>query len=303
MSAHRGTGPHVTLVLGAGGPVGHAFHAGVLAALASGCGWDARAADVIIGTSAGAQVGALLRAGWDWRRLIRHATLLSPGRAHRPGPRRWPASLRYLRSVALRPWAVRAGPLLAALLPEGQHDSAHIRGLFQRLFADRWPWRPLWIPAVHIDTGARVVFGRDSAPLIDVGTAVSCSSAVPAMRRPVAIGSRRYVDGAIRSPTHADLVVPGDEERGSGHRVAVIVSPLSRFAPMRALLRWETELLVRRGIDVILFEPDREVTAAMGWNPLRHDVTAAVVETAYRSTCQRLRSGKGGLTVSRLLGR
>ena len=55
-------GRRVGLVLGAGGPVGHAFHAGVLAALQDG-GWDARDAAVIVGTSIGAITGALLRAG------------------------------------------------------------------------------------------------------------------------------------------------------------------------------------------------------------------------------------------------
>ena len=43
----------VGLVLGAGGATGHAFHAGVLSALAEETGWDPRAADIIVGTSAG----------------------------------------------------------------------------------------------------------------------------------------------------------------------------------------------------------------------------------------------------------
>src|SRR3954469_3439275 len=55
--------PEFTLVLGAGGPVGWAYHAGVLRALEEALGWDAREAAHVIGTSAGAQVGALLRAG------------------------------------------------------------------------------------------------------------------------------------------------------------------------------------------------------------------------------------------------
>ncbi|MCZ7678960.1 MAG: hypothetical protein M5U28_09490 [Sandaracinaceae bacterium] len=55
--------PRVTLVLGAGGPVGHAFHAGLLRALSQALGWDPREAELVLGTSAGAQVGALLRAG------------------------------------------------------------------------------------------------------------------------------------------------------------------------------------------------------------------------------------------------
>ena len=55
--------PRVALVLGAGGSVGHSFHVGVLSALADELGWDARAADLVIGTSAGSVVGAGLRAG------------------------------------------------------------------------------------------------------------------------------------------------------------------------------------------------------------------------------------------------
>ena len=57
------TGARIALVLGAGGSVGHAFHSGVLSVLAEELGWDARTAEVIVGTSAGSVVGALLRAG------------------------------------------------------------------------------------------------------------------------------------------------------------------------------------------------------------------------------------------------
>jgi NTE family protein len=55
--------PRVGLVLGAGGTVGQAYHAGVLAALEHDLGWDPRTAEVIVGTSAGAITGALLRLG------------------------------------------------------------------------------------------------------------------------------------------------------------------------------------------------------------------------------------------------
>ena len=53
----------VGLVLGAGGVVGGAYHAGALAALSETAGWDARDADVIVGTSAGSIAAAALRAG------------------------------------------------------------------------------------------------------------------------------------------------------------------------------------------------------------------------------------------------
>src|SRR3712207_9494451 len=56
--------PRVGLVLGAGGMAGTAFHAGVLQALFEDAGWDARDAEVIVGTSAGSTSAALLRAGF-----------------------------------------------------------------------------------------------------------------------------------------------------------------------------------------------------------------------------------------------
>src|SRR5256885_11906648 len=51
------------LVLGAGGIVGQAYHAGVLAALEHDLGWDPRTADLIVGSSAGSVTGTLLRLG------------------------------------------------------------------------------------------------------------------------------------------------------------------------------------------------------------------------------------------------
>src|SRR5436305_3173470 len=50
----------IGLVLGADGLTGDAFHRGLLRAL-SDRGYDARSADVIVGTSAGSMVGAFLR--------------------------------------------------------------------------------------------------------------------------------------------------------------------------------------------------------------------------------------------------
>src|SRR5215207_7200848 len=53
----------VALVLGGGGVIGLAYHAAALAAIEHDLGWDPRSADVVVGTSAGSLVGALLRRG------------------------------------------------------------------------------------------------------------------------------------------------------------------------------------------------------------------------------------------------
>jgi predicted acylesterase/phospholipase RssA len=53
----------VGLVLGGGGLRGAVFHAAALSALEIDLGGDARTADVVVGTSAGAVMGLLLRLG------------------------------------------------------------------------------------------------------------------------------------------------------------------------------------------------------------------------------------------------
>jgi NTE family protein len=276
----------VTLVLGAGGPVGRAYHAGVLRALADACGWDARAAELILGTSAGAQVAALLRGGVTAADLYARVTgdgwpdALPNG----DGAPRWPASPLYLRRLLRRPWLFRPGRLIAAALPEGRADNRPLGTLFDELHGADWPAQPLWIPAVHLDTGAPVIFGRADAPAIDVGTAVRCSSAVPWLRRPVVVAGERYVDGGIASATHALAIAePGRPT------LALVSSPLSRFALQRLLLRAELGALARRGIRAFTFEPDREVAAAIGYNPMDPRRAPRVLELAYRTTLTRLR--------------
>ncbi|MXW99479.1 MAG: patatin-like phospholipase family protein, partial [Acidimicrobiaceae bacterium] len=53
----------VGLVFSAGGAAAEAWHAGVVGALHRVTGWDARTAELILGTSAGAITGLCLRAG------------------------------------------------------------------------------------------------------------------------------------------------------------------------------------------------------------------------------------------------
>src|SRR5207248_10947416 len=79
-SSRRGIG----LVLGAGGTVGMAYHAGSLRALERVGGIDPDGVDLIVGTSAGSVIGAYLRSGWTtgdlWQLALGiHPT--SPGHA------------------------------------------------------------------------------------------------------------------------------------------------------------------------------------------------------------------------------
>ncbi|MCA9611060.1 MAG: patatin-like phospholipase family protein, partial [Myxococcales bacterium] len=117
----------VAIVLGAGGPVGHAFHTGVLRALADALDWDPAEARLVVGTSAGAQVRALLRAGMSPADLMARVVgeVMTPAgasiarhwvRPDRDEPRKKPwrfSSPRYLRTLLEAPWKARPGRVVS----------------------------------------------------------------------------------------------------------------------------------------------------------------------------------------------
>lgn len=62
----------------------------------------------------------------------------------------------------------------------------------------------LRIACVDRESGRRVIFGAPGSPVASVAEAVQASCSVPWTHRPVRIGEREYVDGAIWSPTNLD---------------------------------------------------------------------------------------------------
>ncbi|CAN5786448.1 patatin-like phospholipase family protein [soil metagenome] len=305
--------PSVAVVLGAGGTVGHAFHAGVLAALSDVLGWDAGRADVLVGTSAGSIVASMLRAGMPAKDLAARATgtSLSPaGRAvvsraglgpPRPRPPR-PAGRAGAMSSPARlaramraPWEIRPGSLAVAMLPSGQIPTEHIAAPFDALFGDRWPTQPLWIVAVQLDTGRRIVFGREGAPPATPGEAVQASCAIPAFFEPAVIGGTRYVDGGVHSTTNADLVAA---ERPD---LVLISAPMSaargavRLGPTMAMrqvarlsLAREVAGLRARGITVMAFQPTANDIAVMGNDSLDPAAAGPVARQVLQTTTARI---------------
>jgi NTE family protein len=280
----------IGLVLGAGGSVGVAYHGAVIAALERATGWDPRSAEVLVGTSAGSITAAMLRAGVPAGDLVRisedqplseeGAHLAELGRPHRPRPhvtdflRTHPvASPRGVVHGLTHPCAHPAAALVAALLPAGGIPTDPISEGVNAVFSEGWPSESLWICAVDLRTGKRVVFGQPGAPPAHVGSAVAASSAIPAYFRPVSIGGRTYVDGGIHSMVNLDLVA------GSGLDLVIVSSPMSRTSgrpgidsvirrPLSARLHGEVAALRRSGVHVVAIEPSRRVTVAMGLNPM-----------------------------------
>jgi NTE family protein len=211
-AGRRGRSARVGVVLSAGGTLGYAYHAGVLAALSEATGWEPGSAELVVGTSAGSLAAAVLRAGLSARDLAARvlgepmseegrvlAAQLGP--AARPPPRsqsprrRGLASTELLRRALLRPGSVRFGALAAAILPAGEISNQPVVAGIRRFFGDGWPGAGTWICAVSLEDGGQVVFGRPGAPPASLADAVAASSAIPAFFEPVRIGGRRYVDG------------------------------------------------------------------------------------------------------------
>jgi NTE family protein len=296
------------LVLGGGGIVGNAFHAGVLAALQQEAGWDPRDADVVVGTSAGSVSGTGLRLGVSPADMAAFATdrPMSPAgeafftaldRADQdlPAPsatdllRGWrlPTAALLARS-ARRPWALRPAAAASTLLPAGRYDLQQRTKILDEL-SPGWP-EGLWVCAARRDHGRRVVFGRPGSPRARLSEAVAASCAIPAYFSPVTIGNRQYVDGGVHSATNADVL---------GHAcldLVIVVAPMSAAhgrsnradAPMRWAMHRQLDREVRRlrdaGTEVIRIEPSAGTLAVMGLNAMAEDRSAAVVEAAYADT-------------------
>jgi NTE family protein len=295
----------VGLVLGAGGLVGQAYHAGVLAALEHDLGWDPRRADVIVGSSAGALTGAALRMGVPASDLAAWAVSAEPsdeGRAfltaigkdpevppfelsrlfrgwHLPSPQ-------LLARVTRRPWAIR--PLVAALtlVPDGWVDLSELAADAAPLLGDEWP-EGLRICAARRRDGARTTFGRAGAPTPPLHEAVLASCAIPGYFRPVVIDGVEYFDGGVHSPTNADVLADEDLD------LVIVSSPMSSAhgrsftldaTPRRsAHLRLEREVrrLRDRGTEVVRFEPSPRLLKAMGLNAMDSARSSAVTLGAF----------------------
>jgi NTE family protein len=120
----------------------------------------------------------------------------------------------------------------------------------------------------------------------------------------VKVARRRYVDGAIRSPSNLDLLC------GEGLDLVICLNPMSSqvAAPSRspgdrigALTRAEANRRLARelrrlrgtGIEVLVLEPTSRDLWVMGWNLMARGRCMDIVETAMETTSLALRRLRG----------
>ncbi len=233
---------------------GVAWEIGMLAGLAE-AGVDLADADVVIGTSAGSVVGALLAGGLDPQAM--YAGQLVPPSAEIPARLGAATLLRWAWAAVGRRDEQRARARIGAMALAARTVSEADRraAIASRLSQPDWPERRLLITAVDARTGEFVVFDRDQG--VDLVAAVGASCAVPGVWPPVTIGDRRYIDGGVRSPVNADLA--------AGYDQVVILAPVTAsFSSATSTGRQIAGL----GAQVVLIRPDRAARRAFGRNVL-----------------------------------
>ncbi|GGK12439.1 hypothetical protein GCM10010124_01200 [Pilimelia terevasa] len=248
------------VVLGAGGVTGIAWSVGVATGLAE-AGVDLRAADLFVGTSAGAFVGAYLTSDIPLREWYARQLAPEPGPAPPVTPR-VVAAARFgvlawtlLTSGTSRRFGARLGALARRARTVSERDRLAVLG---RSLPAAWPDPRLRVTAVAADTGEFAVFGPDSGvPLV---AAVAASSAVPTVFPPTTLRGRPYLDGGVRSPANADLA--------AGYPRVVVLAPLRWGFGVLAAPARQVRALRERGAAVTLVTPDRAARAAFGGNSL-----------------------------------
>ncbi len=230
----------VGLVLGGGGVTGAAYQIAALMAIERATGWDPNRAEVVVGTSSGAFVTALVRhnalnldslvqKGDDRRAVAERIRSHVYAKGPRVGVGRW---IRH----GLAPGLLRPGLTLFLGSPAPYHALGIAEWVTTHIGSEaaaRWPVEATAIVAHDLETRTRTAFGTAGAPEVGISDAVAASSAVPLIFRPYAIDSRLYVDGGVSSGTHADLVLGAPRPLD----LVLVIAPLaSEVARRRARL-------------------------------------------------------------------
>jgi NTE family protein len=262
--------PRRTLVLGGGGVTGIAWELGLIAGLADR-GLDLRRADVVIGTSAGSVVGAVLGSGPEPKAAY-EAQLEPPEKEPKASLGPWTIARYAVAMGSTRD--IDRGVVRLARWAEGSRrgDAAErVAVIESRLPSRDWPLRfDLRVTATSTVDGRLRVFDRTSG--VPLAYAVSASCAVPLVWPPVEIGGIAYMDGGMRSPANVDLAHHSER--------VIVIAPLT--GALRRAARPATQLAaLGLGTRGALVAPTRAALDAIGHNLLDPARRAASAKAGY----------------------
>ena len=325
------------LVLAGGGLTGAVYEIGALRAIDELLvERSVRDFDIIVGTSAGALVGSMLAKGISPGEMMqtldgshpefssilpKHVFSLNTGEFVRKGLR-LPSTLKnamfhYLRhrndmNVLDVVWS------LIEALPSGLYNNQGLEAFLLEVFQERHlsdsfkdTKQDLFIIATDLDTGKRVVFGRERWRDVPLSRAVAASSAVPLLYKPVHIDDHEFVDGAVRGNASLDVAIE------AGAKLIICINPLvpidnsekqnipllgpdGRFLSekgaqavfsqfMRISLRsglvYHIKQLRRRypDVDIVLIEPRRDDFQMAFYNTMRYSARVIIAQHGFES--------------------
>lgn len=313
------SGGKLGLVLGGGGLIGLAYHAGALKALDDE-GVDVTGADVIVGTSAGAIIGSYLASGWKQTDFYDYAYRRHPNSSKDPESMdeqvaqifepKWNSAQERVRRYVGSAFALASSrghlhrlnkgraPLhhLRKFFPSGMYATDRTRERLSEELPHEWPREGLMISTVELYSGKRVAFGHPSAPEAPLPDAVLASTAIPGVFPPVRINGGQYVDGGAHSATSLDLAVHAGCDRiiciaplGYRGEGAMSLDPkvwgpmLTRQFFARSLKK---EVVQARslGIEVLVIRPSIDELRQLGSNAMRSFDRQAVTTVAREGT-------------------
>ena len=348
MSGDSGRAP-VSLVLTGGGITGAMYQFGALQALDHFlCGaLRVNDFDIFVGTSGGAVVAALMANG------------VTPGEAGRAIIQNSDSPLNFRqediiqldwKEIRAALWrALRAVPALARhfrrhprlrsfshlvysleeYLPPGIYSLERYRAYLRRLLdrpgcTDTFEalTRELYIPAVHLDSGDRILFGAPGWRDLPISDAIAASSALPLYFRPITLRGLDLVDGGVGTVVHLDRplergsrfvivinpVIPIRNEEGvvciptfTGYcaslrekGISFVVDQAQRISSrQRLLLGLERFRSLYPEARIFLIEPSRRDAMLFMENILNYGSRVAMLNYGYRSTAVLLRSQFG----------
>jgi NTE family protein len=245
--------PKIGLALAGGGFLGATYELGALAALSEAVdGLDLCQLDSYVGVSAGGFIAACLANGITVHEMVRMYVEADDGPdSFNPARLLHPDWAGFAQAITQLPSNLAAGAqggfrglksgtrtaIWRALekglrsLPIGLLDSSNVEEKLSELFDQtgrsndfRKLKTTLRIIATDVDLGEPVEFGSSGHDKVAIAKAVSASSAVPGLFKPVVINGRSYVDGALTKTLHASVAL------NQGAKLVLCVNPLVPYA-------------------------------------------------------------------------
>ncbi len=114
--------------------------------------------------------------------------------------------------------------------------------------------QPVFITAVDVDTGERVIFGPGYNDKTPISQAVAASFCLPGVFRPYRIGNRFYLTGEMVKTLSADVAI------AAGADVVIISNvykPERRAEEKRSIARSTVSSVIRQSFNILLMEKEQ----------------------------------------------